>query len=188
MAMAQSVKLFILINLLFALSFKAISTSNYHFYGLKSLRFTLYQHETLNKTAYLIVNGVTGQGITPTTSPFGSLFAYQDNLTITSNPSSKVVGISEAISITSTLDGLGNIAISKTTLEYKRLKGSISIVGSAHSIEPSDLPIVGGTGDFTFVQGYMTSTPVNISGFAVTYKFEFHLYWPPYANPSSLHN
>lgn len=155
---------------------------------LKSLHFSLFQHETINKTGYIIVNGVEkggGPGITQTTTPFGTLFVFQDPLTVTANRTSKLVGIAEGTSITSSLDGLRSISIAKLTLRLKHHRGSVSIVGGTHNIKPSDHPVVGGTEDFLFVQGYVTSSPVDLKGVTVTYKIEFHLYWPPYATQAS---
>lgn len=181
--------------LLFALlSFEATTTAStshhhhhhHHKHGLKSLHFDLFQHETINKTGYIIVNGVTGPAVGQTTTPFGTLFAFEDPLTETANRSSKLVGIAEGTSITSGLDGLRAISIAKITLRLKNHKGSISIVGGTHNIKPSDHPVVGGTGDFLFVQGYVTSSPVDLEGITVVYKIEFHLYWPPYAAQASL--
>ncbi|KAL2499189.1 Dirigent protein [Abeliophyllum distichum] len=171
-----------LIFVFLVLPYKAISTSHSHTNGLKSLHFSLFQQETINKTGYIIVNGVAGPGVTQTTTPFGTLFVFQDPLTITPNFTSQVVGTAEGTSITSGLDGLQSISIAKLTLNMKRHKGSISVVGGTHNIKPSDHPIVGGTGDFLFVQGYLTSSPVNLTGLTVTYRIEFHLFWPPYAN------
>lgn len=166
---------------------KTTSTSDSHHQGLKSLHFTLFQHETINKTGYIIVNGVAGPGVSQNTTPFGTLFVFQDPLTVTANRSSKLIGIGEGTSITSSLDGLQSISIAKITLRMKRHVGSISIVGGTHNIKPSDHPVVGGTGDFMFVQGYVTSSPLDLQGQTVVYKIEFHLYWPPYAvkKPSS---
>ncbi|KAF8410303.1 hypothetical protein HHK36_002829 [Tetracentron sinense] len=102
-------------------------------------------------------------------------------MTLAANGSSKTVGTCEGTSITSSLDGLQSISIAKITLSLKHYKGSLSIVGGTHNIKPSDHPVVGGTGDFLFVQGYVTSSPVDLKGLTVVYKIEFHLYWPPYA-------
>lgn len=158
------------------------SNHHHHLQHLKSLHFSLFQHETINKTGYIIVNGIQGSaGVTQTTTPFGTLFVFQDPLTVTANRSSKLVGIAEGTSITSSLDGLRSISIAKLTLRLKHHRGSVSIVGGTHNIKPSDHPVVGGTEDFLFVQGYVTSSPVNLKGITVTYKIEFHLYWPPYA-------
>ncbi|CAK7355544.1 unnamed protein product [Dovyalis caffra] len=178
--MAQPLHLYVLAILLLALSFTGTSTSTHNYHGLKSLRFTLYQQETINKTVYLIVKGVTGPDISPSTSPFGSLFVNQDLLTVTPNSSSKVVGVAEGASITSRLDGLANIVVEKITLDMEHCKGSISILGTAHNIEVNDLPVVGGTGDFMFVQGYITPSLVTFENPSIVYKIEFHLYWPPY--------
>ncbi|XAR58046.1 hypothetical protein NMG60_11026395 [Bertholletia excelsa] len=173
----------VLLFFFFLLSGTAIAASHdhHHHEGLKSLHFSLFQHETINKTGYIIVNGVAGPRVSQTTTPFGTLFAFQDPMTLTRNQTSKVVGIAQGTSITSSLDGLESISIAKITLNMKHYKGSISIVGGTHNIKPSDHPIVGGTGDFLFVQGYVTSSPVDLVGLTVTYKIEFHLYWPPYA-------
>ncbi|XP_062178190.1 dirigent protein 19-like [Alnus glutinosa] len=175
----------VLAVLLFAfLSFEATTSTSHHHHhkhGLKSLHFSLFQHETINKTGYIIVNGVAGPAVGQTTTPFGTLFAFEDPMTVAANRSSKLVGIAEGTSITSSLDGLRSISIAKITLRLKNYKGSVSIVGGTHNIKPSDHPVVGGTGDFLFVQGYVTSSPVDLEGITVVYKIEFHLYWPPYA-------
>ncbi|CAI9272227.1 unnamed protein product [Lactuca saligna] len=146
--------------------------------GLKSLHFALFQHETINKTGYIIVNGVAGPPVSQTTTPFGTLFAFQDPLTLKPNYTSKVVGMAQGTSITSGLDGLQSISIASIALNVKKRKGSISIVGVTHNTKHANHPVVGGTGDFLFVQGYVTSSPVNLVGLTVTYKIEFHLYWP----------
>ncbi|KAL6224397.1 hypothetical protein ACLB2K_003252 [Fragaria x ananassa] len=169
---------------------KATSTSHHHHHHhhhnqLKSLHFALFQHETINKTGYIVVNGVAGTGVSQTTTPFGTLFVFQDPMTVTANRSSKVAGRAQGTSITSSLDGLESISIAKITLRLKHHSGSISIVGGTHNIKPADHPVVGGTGDFKLVQGYVTSSPVNLQGLTVTYKIAFHLYWPPYATQAS---
>ncbi|KAJ9172570.1 hypothetical protein P3X46_015793 [Hevea brasiliensis] len=177
--MAQSLSAHALAALLLVLSLKATSAAHHH--QLKSLHFSLYQHETINKTGYIIVNGVAGANLSQTALPFGTLFVFEDSMTVTANRSSKLVGIAEGTSITSSLDGLTSISTAKITLSLKNHKGSISIVGGTHNIKPADHPVVGGTGDFLFVQGYVTSSPVDLVGTTVVYKIEFHLYWPPYA-------
>lgn len=174
--------------ILFFALFLTEATHHHHHHRdrVRSIHFALYQHETVNKTGYIIVNGVAGQNVTQTTTPFGTLFVFQDLMTIKPNMSSKVLGIAEGTSITSSLDGLQSISIAKITLNLKKHKGSVSIVGGTHNIKASDHPVVGGTGDFTFVQGFVTSSPVSLKGLTVVYKIEFHLYWPPYASQVSF--
>ncbi|TKY70249.1 Dirigent protein 2 [Spatholobus suberectus] len=121
----------------------------------KSLHFSLFQHETINKTGY-------------------------DPLTAKANRSSKQLGTAEGTSITSGLDGLSSILVAKLTLRLKNHKGSISIVGGTNNLKRSDHPVVGGTKDFLFVQGYVTSSAIDVKGPTVVYKIGFHLYWPPY--------
>ncbi|TKY58231.1 Dehydrodolichyl diphosphate synthase 6 [Spatholobus suberectus] len=111
---------------------------------------------------------------------------WADPLTVTVNRSSKLVGIAEGTSITSSLDGLRSISIAKLTLRLKHHNGSISIVSGTNNVKPLDHPVVGGTGDFMFVQGYVTSSPVDLKGVTVVYKIEFHIYWPPYATPLTM--
>ncbi|TKY58359.1 Dirigent protein 23 [Spatholobus suberectus] len=186
--MASSLHNYVLAFLLLAIiQFKTTSAGSYHQHQhLKSLHFSLFQHETINKTGYVIVKGIEGgAGISQTTTPFGTLFAFQDPLTVTANRSSKLVGIAEGTTVTSSLDGLRSISIAKLTLRLKHHKGSVSVVGVTNNVKPSDLPVVGGTDDFMFVQGYVTSSPVDLKGLTVVYKIEFHLYWPPYATHAS---
>ncbi|XP_054810425.1 dirigent protein 19-like [Prosopis cineraria] len=172
--------------LLLTLTPSKVAASSHHHdrHGhLKSLHFSLFQHETINKTGYIIVEGITGgPGVTQTTTPFGTYFVFQDILTETVNMSSKVVGTAEGTSITSSFDGLQSISVAKLTLNLKNHKGSVSVVGVTNNVKHSNLPVVGGTEDFLFVQGYVASSPIDLKGRTVVYKIEFHLYWPPYAS------
>ncbi|KAM0942125.1 putative dirigent protein [Dioscorea sansibarensis] len=177
---------FLLLSLLLPLLSIASSSSSSHKHHqdhpvLKSLHFSLYQHETINQTGYIIVNGVAGAGVGQTTTPFGTIFVFNDKMTTKPDSSSNVKGIAEGTSITSSLDGLRSVSFAKITLKIKGYQGSISIVGGTHNIKPADHPVVGGTGDFMFVQGFVRSSPVDLQGVTVVYKIEFHLYWPPYA-------
>nr|CAD1840773.1 unnamed protein product [Ananas comosus var. bracteatus] len=38
---------------------------------MRSLHFSLYQHETINKTGFIVVDGIAGAGVTQTTTPSG---------------------------------------------------------------------------------------------------------------------
>ncbi|KAK7406921.1 hypothetical protein VNO78_08557 [Psophocarpus tetragonolobus] len=155
----------------------------------KSLHFTLFQHATINRTGYVIVNGMKGEeGMSEKTIPFGTLYVFQDPLTAKANRSSKQRGTAEGTSITSGLDGLSSILVAKLTLRVKNHKGSISIVGGINNLDRSDYPVVGGTEDFLFVHGYVTSFPIDLKSPTVVYKNEFHLYWPPYPPLASLKN
>ncbi|XP_038905738.1 dirigent protein 19-like [Benincasa hispida] len=168
----------------FSMEVEAETTYHHHHHRhlyLRSLHFSLFQHETINKTGYFIVSGVVGPSVSQTTTPFGTIFVFHDPLTTSANRASKLVGTAEGTSITSGLDGLQSISIAKISLRLKHHIGSLSIVGGTHNVKPSNHPIVGGTGDFLFVQGYVTSSPVDLVGITVVYKLEFHLYWPPYA-------
>ncbi|XP_047149267.1 pterocarpan synthase 1-like [Vigna umbellata] len=165
---------------------KGIAGSHEHLQQLKSLHFSLFQHETINKTGYIIVDGIKGgAGVSQTTTPFGTLFAFQDPLTVAANRSSKLVGISEGTTVTSSLDGLRSISIAKLTLRLKNHKGSLSVVGVTDNVKSSNLPVVGGTEDFLFVHGYVTSSPLHAKSSTLVYEIGFHLYWPPYATTSS---
>ncbi|XP_028776717.1 dirigent protein 19-like [Neltuma alba] len=159
------------------------SHHHHHHHHLKSLHFSLFQHETVNKTGYIIVGGIEGgPGVTQSTTPFGTYFVFEDTLTETASMSSKVVGTAEGTAITSSLDGLRSLSIARLTLNLKNHKGSVSVVGVTNNVKPANLPVVGGTEDFLFVQGYLTSSPVDTKLPTVVYKLELHLYWPPYAS------
>lgn len=91
--------LYLVTTLLFALTLKqgnSISHQNNH-HEPKSLHFTLYFHDMLNKTGHIImVNGVAGVSITQFASPFGTLYVLQNPMTVSSNYTSAtkdVVGI-----------------------------------------------------------------------------------------------
>lgn len=146
----------------------------------KSLQLTVYLHETINKTGYFIVKGVEDpKHLTKILSnSFGSLFAYNDPITETVDPSSKLLGYMEGSAVTTSFDGERVTCISRTILNLKGYKGELLNVGSAHFVEVSELALVGGTGDFRFAQGYMTKSVVQRSGPTTSYKVEFYLYWP----------
>ena len=149
--------------------------------GGRTLSFTLYQQETINKTAYMVVDGVAGAGVTQTTTPFGTVYVFRDNLTVHADRASPVAGVAEGTSITTSLDGLLSLSLAKVTIHHRGHRGSVSILGGTYNIGPSDYPVVGGTGDFAYALGYVRSSPVDLRGSTVTYKLELQLYWPPYA-------
>ncbi|XP_074315449.1 pterocarpan synthase 1-like [Silene latifolia] len=188
--MANSSSILYLILLAF-LPTLTISSTHHHdrhrHHGLKSIHFTLYQHDVVNKTDFLIVPSPFGTNITQTTSPFGTVGVINDKLTLTPDPTSKVLGSVQSISITSSFDGLDSLSICRIKLELENgLTGSLSLLGVVNALKTSDNPVVGGTGDFLFVQGYVTASPVSFQGFTYVYKQDFHLFWPPYVMGLSL--
>ncbi|KAJ1286489.1 hypothetical protein BS78_03G356000 [Paspalum vaginatum] len=149
----------------------------------KTFSLTLYQHETINKTAYMVVDGVTGAGVSQTTTPFGTIYVFRDDLTVSADRASRVAGVAEGSSITTSLDGLQSLSLAKITLHgHRGHRGSVSVLGGTYNTKPSDYPVVGGTGDFAYALGYVRSSPLDLRGRTVTYKMELHLYWPPYAH------
>ncbi|CAO2182155.1 unnamed protein product [Urochloa humidicola] len=147
----------------------------------KTLSLTLYQQETINKTGYIVVDGVAGAGVSQTTTPFGTIYVFRDDLTVTADKASTVAGVAEGSSITTSLDGLQSLSLAKITVDHRGHRGSVSVLGGTYNTRPSDYPVVGGTGDFAYALGYVRSSPVDLRGRTVTYKMELHLYWPPYA-------
>jgi hypothetical protein len=147
----------------------------------KTLSFTLYQQETINKTGYIVVDGVAGTGVSQTTTPFGTVYVFRDDLTVHADKASRVAGVAEGTSITTSLDGLQSMSLAKITVDHRGHRGSVSVLGGTYNTKPSDYPVVGGTGDFAYALGYVRSSPVDLRGRTVTYKMELHLYWPPYA-------
>ncbi|KQK23015.1 dirigent protein 8 [Brachypodium distachyon] len=147
----------------------------------KTLSLTLYQHETINKTAYMVVDGVAGAGVSQTTTPFGTIYVFRDNLTVHADRASAVAGVAEGSSVTTSLDGLLSLSAAKITLDHRGRRGSVSVLGGTHNTKPADHPVVGGTGDFAYALGYVRTSPVDLRGSTVTYKMELSLYWPPYA-------
>lgn len=147
----------------------------------KTLSFTLYQHETINKTGYIVVDGVAGASVSQTTTPFGTIYVFRDDLTVHADRASRVVGVAEGTSITTSLDGLRSLSLAKVTVHRRGHRGSVSVLGGTYNTKPSDYPVVGGTGDFAYAVGYVRSSPVDLRGSTVTYKMKLHLYWPPYA-------
>ncbi|KAL6616483.1 hypothetical protein ACP70R_038753 [Stipagrostis hirtigluma subsp. patula] len=150
--------------------------------GGKTLSFTFYQHETINKTGYIVVDGVAGAGVSQTTTPFGTIYVFRDELTVHADRASRVAGVAEGTSITTSLDGLQSLSLAKITISHRGHRGSVSVLGGTYNTKPSDYPVVGGTGDFAYALGFVRSSPVDLSGRTVTYKMELHLYWPPYAH------
>ncbi|XP_074315915.1 dirigent protein 1-like [Silene latifolia] len=179
--MAKSSLLYLI--LLTFLPTLAISSSHYHKHGYKSMHFTLYQHDIYNKTDLLIVPGVAGANFSDTAAPFGTITVLNDNLTLTQDPSSKLVGNAEAMTVISSFDGLDSLSIVRFTLKLEggRHMGTISAVGVVNNLNPSQVPVTGGTGDFLLVQGYFTSSFVSSKALTYIYKLDFNLFWPPYA-------
>ncbi|CAO1944217.1 unnamed protein product [Urochloa humidicola] len=152
----------------------------------KTLSLTLYQQETINKTGYIVVDGVVGAGVSQTTTPFGTIYVFRDDLTVSADKASRVAGVAEGSSITTTLDGLQSLSLAKITVDHRGHRGSVSVLGGTYNTRPSDYPVVGGTGDFAYALGYVRSSPVDLRGRTVTYKMELHLYWPPYAHDAPV--
>lgn len=111
--------LFALLITIFALSSHqaALASPQNAHYNIKTLNFTLYQHETVNKTGFIVVEGVAGVGVSQTTTPFGTVFVFRDNLTTHAGGSSRFAGVAEGTSITTSLDGLRSLSIAKITLD-----------------------------------------------------------------------
>ncbi|EAZ14365.1 hypothetical protein OsJ_04286 [Oryza sativa Japonica Group] len=159
------------------------------FHG-KKLSFTLYQQETINKTSYMVVAGVAGAGVSETTTPFGTVYVFRDDLTVRPERSSRVAGVVEGTSVTTSFDGLRSLSPGQDHARPPRPPGDpCPSSGGKQNTRPSDCPVVGGTGDFAYAVGYVRTSPVNLRGSSVTFKVEFHLYWPPYAHyaPTSKH-
>ncbi|XP_044370863.1 dirigent protein 9 [Triticum aestivum] len=129
----------------------------------------------------MVVDGVAGAGVSQTTTPFGTVYVFRDNLTVHADGASPVVGVAEGTSITTSLDGLLSLSLAKITIHHRGHRGSVSVLGGTHNTRQSDYPVVGGTGDFAYALGYVRSSPVDLRGSTVTYKMELRLYWPPYA-------
>ncbi|XP_031107698.1 disease resistance response protein 206-like [Ipomoea triloba] len=176
----------LLLLLLPALLLPYQATSDPHQPKFKSAHFTIYQHDTFNKSAYLVTQGLPGDwDLVTLGTPFGSLLVFQDVLTATQDPDSEVVGSADGISIASRFDGSLTVSTVKFSLNTTVYKGTLSFVGGTHVSEASDHPVVGGTGDFLFVTGYGTSTLVKLEGVASVYRIDLYLYWPPYGTPKT---
>lgn len=187
MAIIQPVYFHLLPTLILAaLSLKQVNSISHghNHQQLKSLNFTLYVHDTLNKTGYITAPGVAAgvSSVTSTTAPFGTLYAFHDPITVSASNSSAAAGFSEGIMVTSSFDGLWNVAMMKFSLQLKDHAGTIVTVGGLHTVKPSDIPVLEGTGDFKFVKGYVTISLVDAKGFSLVFKNDFHLYWPPCAS------
>ena len=143
--------------------------------------FTVYQHDRLNETGYVVVTGDEGAPSSDTTRPFGSIYVFRDDLTLHNDSDSPVAGVMEGTATTTSFDGLHNLLAAKISLHHRGYRGSVSVLGGSHNTKPSVYPVVGGTGDFLYTEGYVQSSPVDSDGPRVMYTLEIHLYWPPYA-------
>ncbi|KAK9698588.1 hypothetical protein RND81_08G115400 [Saponaria officinalis] len=121
----------------------AISSSSHHNHhhhhgnkhGLKYKHYTLYQHDIFNQTDFIIVTGVTGTNFTQVAAPFGTITILKDDLTLTPDPSSKVVGDCEALIVASSFDGLDGLSIVRFALDLEDgVKSTISVLGVVNTL------------------------------------------------------
>nr|ACG38870.1 hypothetical protein [Zea mays] len=142
--------------------------------------FTVYQHDRLNETGYVVVTGDEGAPSSDTTRPFGSIYVFRDDLTLHNDSDSPVAGVMEGTSISDELRRAPQPAGGQDLVRHRGYRGSVSVLGGSHNTKPSVYPVVGGTGDFLYTEGYVRSSPVDSDRPRVIYKLEIHLYWPPY--------
>nr|QQM18948.1 dirigent protein 13 [Kadsura heteroclita] len=158
----------------------------------RTLSFSVFQHEGLNKTGYVMVEGVAGPPVGPTTASFGNIYVGNDPFTTEFDNSSKNVGFAEGEYITTSMDGYRTLYIATYTLQIEQndsiWNGTISVLGTVNNERNSTLPVVGGTGDFMSVQGYVFSYPVDTKDVQnVVYGVDFHLHWPRECNHAMNH-
>jgi hypothetical protein len=67
----------------------------------------------------------------------------------------------EGASIMTSFDGLHNLLAAKISLRHRGYRGSVSVLGGSHNTKPLVYPVVGGTGDFLYTEGYVRSSPVD---------------------------
>jgi hypothetical protein len=72
-----------------------------------------------------------------------------------------MAGVMEGASITTSFDGLHNLLAAKISLRHRGYRGSVSVLGGSHNTKPSVYPVVGGTGDFLYTEGYVRSSPMD---------------------------
>lgn len=160
-------------------SFPLAVHAAHHHARHETLRF--FWQDKLNFTDFFILPGLPGVGsaiFTTISVPYGSVFVFVDPLTETPDPASKQIGTARGTFTGASFDGI--IVYSAFTFEFNttKRKGTLSFLGSYPTTVAATIPIVGGTGDFLFAQGYSVFTPVNTSTFNVTYGVDLRVYWP----------
>nr|QQM18938.1 dirigent protein 3 [Kadsura heteroclita] len=158
---------------------QVVSSTPDHHGLIRTLNFSLFQQQVPNKTAFIVLTGVTGVGVSLTTAPFGTIYLANDRLTAESNASSETLGTVQVAFLTSSMDGLQTMLFANFILKTKDREGSISVFGGVKNTEPSPVQVLGGTGDFMHVQGYATCLPVVQVDAGVVFPYEFFLSWPP---------
>jgi hypothetical protein len=91
--------------------------------------FTVYQHDRLNETGYVVVTGDEGAPSSDTTRPFGSIYVFRDDLTLHNDSDSPVAGVMEGTATTTSFDGLHNLLAAKISLHHRCYRGSVSVLG-----------------------------------------------------------
>lgn len=142
--------------------------------------FVVYQHDRLNETGNVVDTGDEGAPSSDTTRPFGSIYVFRDDLTLDDDRDSPPAGVMEGTATTTSFDGLHNLLAAKISLHQGGYSGSVSVLGGSHNTKQSVYPVVGGTGDFLYTEGFVRSSPVDSDGPRVMYRLEILLYWPPY--------
>ncbi|CAD6235651.1 unnamed protein product [Miscanthus lutarioriparius] len=96
--------------------------------------FTVYQHDRLNETGYVVVTGDEGAPSSDTTRPFGSIYVFRDDLTLHNDSDSPVAGVMEGTATTTNFDGLHNLLAAKISLHHRGYRGSVSVLGGSHDV------------------------------------------------------
>ncbi|EFJ12816.1 hypothetical protein SELMODRAFT_123398 [Selaginella moellendorffii] len=169
--MAQLIQILAVVFFYAASSWAASDPSN-HFAKCTEV-ISFYQQDLFFPTPGLNITTAIVLPGTNNATMFAQVAIIDDKLTQAPSMDSKLVGRAKGMLV---FDSLSNISLlTSLTVELEGRDGNINLLGQSRALEPQrELSIVGGSGEFRFVQGFATLRTYSLEPYGS--KIFFQLY------------
>ncbi|KAJ7567840.1 hypothetical protein O6H91_01G009400 [Diphasiastrum complanatum] len=138
----------------------------------KSIALEFYMHDivqTANATTALVAGP---NGDTKTINSFGSVMVIDDPLTEGPELGSRLVGRGQGMYVFDSMNDFSLLLSFTAVFVKEKHNGTLSFHGADRILlTKREIPVVGGTGDFRFAQGYAFIETASIKGFSAVLKF-----------------